>query len=477
MTKIAFINPSYGPGHYSRASRSPAVTKSGTVYYPLWLAYAAGLAEDRGHEVTLIDAAAKMRPHTDVVRELTDAPPDVVVLDTTTPSIASDLKLAGMVRDAVAGAKIVAVGTHATALAEEVLGDCPSLDAVARGEYDETIAEYAETSSPADVAGLTYRDGDEIKTGPDRELLKDLDSLPFAARVYKDHLDIRDYFWSTALYPMVMTITGRGCPNRCAWCLYPQTMHGRGFRYRSPESVVDEFEYVTRELPSVREIGIEDDTFTARKSRARAICELLLKRGIKMRWWADVRADLDYETMELMKRAGCRLFIVGFEAGSQKVLDNMHKDIKIEQAEAFMVNARKLRVPVRACFVVGQLGETAAEMRETLDMAIRLDPDTAQFFPLIAYPGTEVHAEAKEKGLLVTSDWSKWLTEEGTHNPVIRTEHLTPEDVSAFVNEATRKFYLRPRMVFRTLWRSMTSYHEAKRVFKIMGHFWKFLLR
>ena len=477
MARIAFVNPAYGPGHYSRASRSPAVTKSGTVYYPLWLAYAAGLAEDRGHEVSLIDAAAKMRPHGDVVRELASGPPDVVVIDTTTPSIASDLHLAGLIRDAAPDAKIVAVGTHATALVADVLGECPSLDAVARGEFDLTVAEYAEASSPAGVAGLTWRDGEDVRANPDRQLLADLDCLPFAARVYKDHLDVRDYFWSTALYPMVMTITGRGCPNRCSWCLYPQTMHGRGFRYRSPENVVDEFEYVARELPSVREIGIEDDTFTARKSRAREICELILKRGVRMRWWADVRADLDYETMALMKRAGCRLFIVGFEAGSQRVLDNMHKDIRLDQAEAFMVNARKLRVPVRACFVVGQLGETADEMRQTLAMAIRLDPDTAQFFPLIVYPGTEAYSAAVEKGYLVTSDWSKWLTDEGTHNPVLKTECLAPEDVSAFVNEATRKFYLKPRMVFRTLWRSMTSYHEAKRVLKTMSRFWKFLLR
>ncbi|MBN1810017.1 MAG: cobalamin-dependent protein [Planctomycetes bacterium] len=478
MARIAFINPSFGAGHYSRASRSPAVAKSGTVYYPYWLCYAAGWAEDRGHDASVIDAAAAGLSHQAVTARLAQAPPDLVVIDTTTPSIYSDLELAAAVRRALPDVRIVAVGTHASALPDEVLRAEPALDAVARGEYDVTVSEYAGNSgSPAQIHGLTWRDSGGITSNPDRPLLQDLDSLPFVTRVYRDHLNINDYFWSTALHPMVMIITGRGCPNRCSWCLYPQTMHGRKFRFRSAANVVDEFEFVSKELPSVREIGIEDDTFTASTEHARGVCELLLRRGIDMRWWANVRANLDFDTMQLMKRAGCRLFIVGFEAGSQDVLNNIRKGIRIEHAERFMEYAHKLKVPVRACFVLGQVGDTPESMRATLDLALRLDPDTAQFFPMIVYPGTEAYTWAEENARLVTRDFSQWLTPEGTHNSVVRTDALSPDQVMAFVSRATRRFYLRPRIIFRTLFRACTSFQELRRILKAMRRFWKFLIR
>jgi len=475
MSRIAFVNPAYGPGHFSRASRSPAVAKSATVYYPMWLCYAAGWAESRGHDVSILDAAAALLPHGDVVRSLLEKRPDVVVLDTTTPSIASDLRLAELVRDALPSAKIVAVGTHASACPEAVLGSCPALDAVGVGEYDQSIEEYASASDPSGVPGLVSRDGGKPTRYAAREPMDDLDRLPFVTRVYKEHLDVRDYFFSTARHPMVMTITGRGCPNRCSWCLYPQTMHGRRYRVRSPENVVDEFEYVSKELPGVREIGVEDDTFTARRSRAREICELILRRGPKVRWWANVRADLDYETMRLMKRAGCRLFIVGFESGSQDVLDRIHKGIRLDQAETFMASARKLRVSVRACFVVGQPGETIESMNRTLRYAIRLNPDTAQFFPMIVYPGTEAFETARGCGWLTTDDFSEWLTEKGTHNYVLKTGELTPEAVNDFVSHATRAFYLRPRVVLRTALGMATSWQELRRVLHVIRRFAGFL--
>lgn len=478
MASIAFVNPAYGPGHFSRASRSPAVTKSGTVYYPLWLCYAAGWAEQHGHSVRILDAAARMLPHDAVVRVLAAAPPDLLVLDTTTPSIASDLRLARLLREALPASRILAASTHASALPEEVLKQEPAVDAVARGEYDITVTEYAGAlDAPGKVAGLSWRDGERIVHNPDRELIEDLDRLPFVSRVYKKHLDVGDYFWSTALYPMVMLITGRGCPNRCAWCLYPQTMHGRRLRFRTAANVVDEFEYIRKELPEVREIGIEDDTFSCRKEHARSVCELLLSRNVRARWWANVRADLDFEDMRLMKRAGCRLFIVGFEAGTQETLEAIHKGITIDDIERFMQNAKRLRAPVRACFVVGQIGETMETMRATLDLALRLDPETAQFFPMIAYPGTEAYRWASEHGYLATDDYAQWLADDGTHNPVVKTEQLSPEAVRAFVDYATRRFYLRPRVLLRTAWRALTSWQEAKRILRVMRRFGRYLFK
>ena len=142
-----------------------------------------------------------------------------------------------------------------------------------------------------------------------------------------------------------------------------------------------------------------------------------------------------------------------------------------------MVNAKRLDVPVRACFVAGQMGETKETMQATLDFAVRLDPDTAQFFPMIVYPGTEAYEWAEDNGHLVTKDYSRWLMPDGTHNSVVRTDKLTPEAVNDFVTYATKRFYMRPKVIMRTFWRGLTSYQEAKRIFKAFRRFARYLVK
>ncbi len=128
---------------------------------------------------------------------------------------------------------------------------------------------------------------------------------------------------------MIMIMTGRGCPHKCFFCVYPQVFHGRRYRVRSPENVVDEFAYIVTSFPEVKEIGIEDDCFTANPGRARKICKLLIARQIKIKWYCNVRGDVDFELLNLMKQAGCRLVTVCFESGSQQILDNMESLIII----------------------------------------------------------------------------------------------------------------------------------------------------
>lgn len=179
-----------------------------------------------------------------------------------------------------------------------------------------------------------------------------------------------------------MIFTGRGCPNKCFFCVYPQVFYGRRYRLRSAENVVKEFEYIVKNFPDVKEIGIEDDTFTADLPRARKICKLLIKKGInkKVNWWANTRVNLDLKTMKLMKKAGCRLIIAGYESGVQELLNNMHKGITIEQSMKYAENSKKAGLLVHGCFMVGFPGETKETMRQTIEFAKKLKPDTAQFF-------------------------------------------------------------------------------------------------
>jgi len=472
--KVLLLNPPFKNqyGRFSRTSRSPAITKSGTLYYPFWLAYAAGVLEDNGFEVRLVDAAAAQLPAKEVLSQIEGFAPKMVVIDTSTPSIHNDLSIGCVIKRHVEDVWVVVVGTHPSALPVETLEMAHEIDCVCLGEYDYTVRDLANCirrkGNPADVPGLVFRrNGKIIRTGI-RTKIEDLDSLPFVSRVYRTHLDYRKYFFSAAKYPMVMIISGRGCPHRCFYCVYPQIFHGKRYRLRSPKNVVDEFEYILEAFPRVKSIGIEDDTFTANKTRVKEICRLLINRGLnrQITWWANTRVDLNFEIMALMKTAGCSLLIPGFESGSQEILDSINKEIKIETSIRFMENARKAGLNVHGCFMVGNPGETIETMQKTLNFAMRLSPDTAQFFPMIPYPGTKAFEWATKNGYLNFESYSDWLTEDGLHNTILEPNNLTSKELVDFCNYARKRYYLRCSYVWRKIKQSMKDFYEFKRNFK-----------
>jgi radical SAM superfamily enzyme YgiQ (UPF0313 family) len=273
-----------------------------------------------------------------------------------------------------------------------------------------------------------------------------------------------------------MIITGRGCPFGCEFCVYPQTFHGRGYRPRSAQNVVDEFKYVSEALPQVKEINIEDDTFTVNQKRVRDICAGLIEMGNRLSWTANVRADLSPETMKLMKTAGCRLLIVGYESGNEEVLRLMNKGIHLEQLTEFAENARKAKLLVHGCFMVGNRGDNRKTLQDTLELAIKLKPDTAQFFPLMVYPGTEAYDWAKGNEMIVTQRFDQWITQEGYHNTVIRTPDMTSQEIVQFCDYARRKFYLRPGYIWQKALQSLTSPVERQRTLKSFRTFSRHLL-
>jgi anaerobic magnesium-protoporphyrin IX monomethyl ester cyclase len=463
---ILLINPPF-KGRFSRTSRSPGKARGGTIYYPIWLAYAAGVLERNEFGVDLIDACAEERGVADIIEEAKQSSPRLIVLDTSTPSIGNDIDVAEAIKDNLPGSFIVLVGTHVSALPEETLRLSTRVDAIARREYEYTLLDLARAlekgHSPDSVPGLSWRSGEEIIHNPDRPYIENLDELPFVSRVYKNHLKVENYFFAAARHPMVMTISGRGCPNRCTFCVYPQTFHGRRYRMRSPENVVDEFEWIKSHLPQVKEVGIEDDTFTAKRSRTREICELLIKRKNKLRWYCNVRPDVDLETLILMKRAGCRLVTTGFESGSQIMLDRMHKGLDLDRIRQFMADARKARMLVHGCVILGIPGETGETIRQSIAFAHELNCDSMQFYPLYVYPGTEAFREASEKGCLTTTDYSKWVTEDGYHNCVVSLPGLAADDLLRTCNNALRAYHFRPAYLWMKLRQSVRDPGEGLR--------------
>ncbi len=484
--KILCLNPPFKTEHgrFSRTSRSPAITRSGTIYYPIWLCYVAGVLEESGHEITVIDSCAYEYNLEKTIQIIKGFKPDIALIDTSTPSIYSDVMTGSEIKKILSECFIILMGTHPTALPEETLLIDSAIDAVAAGEADYTVKELAQRLSEADmhrvrsetvyrdnilktIDGLVYRNGDHINVNSKRELIKDLDQLPFVSKIYNKYLDVKKYFFGASDYPEVQIMTARGCIARCSFCVYPQTIHGWKYRVRSPESIADEFQWITENMPEIREIGVEDDTFTGSQSRVVNFCQEVIKRGIKIKWYCNVRVDLKYETMQWMKKAGCVLLTVGYESANRKILDNIDKRITPEMIFDFSKNTRKAGLLVHGCFMAGNRGETKETLAESLSLSLKLMNDTMQFFPLMVYPGTKDYDWAKSKGLLTIKDYSNYVTEDGCHNSVMRMPDMTSEEIREWCDYARSKYYLRFKYLSYKVFRQLRHPSETRRNFRM----------
>lgn len=485
--KTFFVNPPFKAEHgkFARENRSAAITRSGTLYYPLWLIYAAAICEKEGFDVEFLDAPATPLGYDDAFAYIVEHGEEtkLFVVDTSTPSIYSDIAFADNLKELYPDAFVMLVGTHPSALPEETLSNSRSVDAVAMHEFDYIVRDVAKAleagEDPFQVPGLAWCDAQrKVTVNEPYPFITDLDEIPFAAEFIKKHLNERDYFFAASAYPEIQILTGRGCPARCTFCVYPQTMHGHKYRLRSPENVVDEFQFIADNFPDVKEVVIEDDTFTVRKERVVEICNLLIERGLhkKLRWLCNARVNLDYDTMVLMKKAGCHLIIPGIESGSQEILNNIRKGTTLAQVEQYMADAKRAKIKVHACYMVGNKGETKETMQQTLDLAMRLKADTAQFYPLLPFPGTEAYAWAKENGY-IKGDYSDYVKEDGTINCLLELPEISAEEMVQFCDDARKKYYWRPSYIAHRLRVGLTDPEDLKRSIKAFGRIKDFLIK
>lgn len=482
--KVCFINPPFKAeyGKFSRESRSPSIGHSGVLYYPLWLIYAACVAEKNGFEVVFIDAPAKQMNTEQTLERVKNEASDakLFVFDTSTPSIYSDVAFVATIKKSYPEAFTMLVGTHPSATADETMAISDRIDGLARHEYDYIVRDTAlairDGKNLSDVMGLTWRNEGKIIHNPDAEHITELDEIPYAADFIKRHLTVKDYVFPASAFPSIQIFTGRGCPAQCNFCVYPQTLHGHKYRLRSPENVIGEIEYIVKNFPEVKEIVFEDDTFTINKQRVTEICNLLIEKKIKIRWLCNARVNLDIETMRLMKKAGCHLIIPGIESVDQQILNNIKKGTTVEQIEAYIKNARKAGLMIHACYMVGNQGETHETMKATLKAAMRFKTDTAQFFPLIPYPGTGAYNWAKSNGY-INGKYDEYIHEDGTLNCIINTPELSAQELVDFCQMARKKYYLRPWYILHRIARGLRDPEDLKRSFKAFGKLRKTLFK
>ena len=461
---------------FCRTQRWAARTRGRVLRAPDWLAYATAVLEEAHIPVKLFDFPAEGWDKAKLREIVRRQKPRFVVLDSTTPSIYSDIDC-GRICKEESGAFVIMAGPHASALPEETLAEAKgAVDVVCVGEYDYTVRDVIQNhSAPENVPGIVFlKDGAPVRTAK-RPFIENLDVLPFPAW---RHLDLMKYFDGGKLYPYIDVIAGRGCPNICIFCLWPQVMHGMCYRLRTPQNVVDELEYDIKLCPRVLKGGeffFEDDTFTVDKSRAVGICEEILKRGLKITFSVNARADTaDEELFKLMKRAGCRELLVGFESGNQAMLDRMHKNATLEDARRFMRLATAAGLDVHGCFVLGLPGETRETIEETIKFALELNLHTVQFSGAVPFPGTQYYNYCKREGLLTAASWADWLSE-GEQAQVVDYPGLARGEIDRYVDRGLKKFYLRPTYMLRFLFQTKSK-KDLYRKLRGAKNFFSYLL-
>jgi radical SAM superfamily enzyme YgiQ (UPF0313 family) len=211
---------------------------------------------------------------------------------------------------------------------------------------------------------------------------------------------------------------------------------------RSVDNIVAEFEYISKELPEVKEIFIEDDCFTINKPHVLEFCSKIKQKGIKIHWGCQARATLDFETMVAMKGAGCRLLDVGYESGSDEILKNIKKGINVEQIREFTKNAKRAKLKILADFVIGFSGETKETIQETLKFIKEVKPDLLQVAVATPMPGTEFYRECRENHSLLATDLNASIDENGIQKCIISYPHLSDIEMQLEVNNAIKTYYI-----------------------------------
>ena len=276
-------------------------------------------------------------------------------------------------------------------------------------------------------------------------LIHDLDELPSVLDVYKRDLTIPHYFNGYLQHPYLSLYTGRGCPAQCTFCLWPQTIGGHNYRVRTAQSVFEEMARAQKLFPEVKEFFFDDDTFTANRKRTEEVSPMLGSLGLT--WSCNSRANVPYETLKIMRDNGLRLLLVGFESGNDRILRNIKKGVMVERMVRFMKDCKKLGIRVHGTFILGLPGETMETIKQTMDFAMALDPETIQVSLAAPYPGTELYSQAQENGWLITEQ--QLLMDNGVQDFPLQYPGVGRREVFDAVDEFYRKFYFRPKPILR----------------------------
>jgi hopanoid biosynthesis associated radical SAM protein HpnJ len=438
MMRTLFLNPpSYAGFDGGAGARYQAKREIRSFWYPTWLAQPAAIVPGS----KLVDAQAAGLTLDDVVPSAREY--DLAVLHTSSPTFPGDVKVAEALKAANPSLLVGMVGAKVAVQPGRSLEASTAIDFVAREEFDFTVAEVAEGRPLAAIDGLSYRDAaGQVVHNRDREILEDMDRLPFVTPVYHRDLRIEDYYIGYLQHPYLSLYTGRGCRSRCTFCLWPQTVGGHRYRTRSVEKVLEEAALARELFPQMKELFFDDDTFTDDRGRAEAIARGLARLGIT--WSCNAKANVPRETLKVLRDNGLRLLLVGYESGNQQILINIKKGLRVDRARQFAADCHDLGITVHGTFILGLPGETKETIQETIRFAREVNPHSLQVSVAAPYPGTELYRQAVEQGWLPEdADGADLVSEDGSQLAALSYPHLGDTEILDSVDAFYRRFYFR----------------------------------
>ena len=469
--KTLFLQaPSFDGFDGGAGSRYQAKREVKSFWYPTWLAQPASLVPDS----RVLDA-----PADDLSVEQTRriaAEYALVIMHTSTPSFPTDARFAELLKLDNPGIKIGMVGAKTMVDPEASLKATSAVDFVCREEFDFSCKEVAEGWPLADIKGISYRAADgSIVHNPSRPILESMDDLPFVAPVYKRDLKIENYFIGYLKHPYVSFYTGRGCRSKCTFCLWPQTVGGHRYRVRSAENVIAEVKWIKENMPEVKEIMFDDDTFTdsSNLDRVEAIARGMGALG--MTWSCNAKANVPYKTLQVMKQNGLRLLLVGYESGDDQILHNIKKGLRTDIARRFTEDCRKLGIVIHGTFILGLPGETRETIEKTIDFAKEINPHTIQVSLAAPYPGTTLYKQAVENGWLQENEAANLVNEKGVQLAAISYPHLSKEEIFHSMEVFYKRFYFRPSKIWEIVKEMLVSWDMLKRRLREGAEFFRFL--
>jgi anaerobic magnesium-protoporphyrin IX monomethyl ester cyclase len=411
---------------------------------PLGLASLAGTLREAGFsDVTIIDADVEGLAPAALGERLARLRPELVGVTANSFMLLDVLDVLRTVRARLPGVTTCVGGPHATLFPQETIG-WPSVDLVLTGEADHSFVQLVRALAGhgelGRVPGLWTSDG---VRGPAAVPVSDLDALPLPAR---DLLPLRRYSSIHGeVEGMTTMLTSRGCPWDCSFCFHA---FGRKVRRRSPGGVVRELEAIA--ALGLRDAFIFDDTFTVDRRWVLEVCEAIRRARLPLVFDVRTRVDVvDPELLQALRAAGCARISLGLEAASDVTLAALGKGTTVDQARRAVAAARGAGLTVYADFMLGSPGESRRDVLDTIDLALELDPDYAQFSATTAYPGTAMYTSMLAAGRL-PDVWRRFAAapEQG-FAPPLASDRLGEEELLALLGTAYRRFYLRPRFVGR----------------------------
>lgn len=467
--KTLFLQaPSFDGFDGGAGSRYQARREIRSFWYPTWLAQPAALVPGS----RLLDAPADGLSLEQTLAIASEY--ELVIVHTSTPSFPADVRFAQALKARYPTIRLGMVGAKAAVDPGGTLAASEAIDFVCREEFDYTCRDVAAGMPLPRIAGLSYRAADgAIEHNPPRPMIENMDELPFVSPVYRRDLNLRNYFIGYLLHPYVSIYTGRGCRSRCTFCLWPQTVGGHRYRVRSPENVLAEVEWIRRNMPEVREIMFDDDTFTDFRPRVEEIARGLGKLGVT--WSCNAKANVPYSTLKIMKDNGLRLLLVGYESGDDQILLNIRKGLRTDIARRFTEDCRRLGITIHGTFILGLPGETRETIEKTIAFAQEINPHTIQVSLAAPYPGTALYRQALDNGWLAGDKVIPLVNDRGVQLAAISYPHLSRDEIYHGVETFYRRFYFRPSKIWEITREMMGSWEMTRRRLREGVEFFRFL--